>query len=139
MAFKPDITLFNSQLPQYVNIGEPTGNITISGTVVNGGTGAFSVFIATDAATTRSDIFGTNLTTGVRQLLSNSTGAINDSQPIGGIYQHTSSETASVALFIQSSPKGYTIEIDVFNGTGGSITLINQTIKISIVEYALPF
>lgn len=139
MSFKPDVTLMNSQLPQYINIGEPTGNIVISGSVVNGGVGAYSVTILLDAADTRSDIFAKNLTTGVKQLLSNSTAAINDTQPSGGIYQHVSTEKVSVSISNQPSPKAIIVEIDVNNNTGGTITLVTQTIQISVVEYSIPF
>lgn len=54
----------------------------------------------------------------------------------GGPYQFKSTEAVSIFLDYTSGSIDATIE--VFNGTGSSITLIPQNIIVSVVEYVAP-
>lgn len=126
---KPDGITFLSSLPQYINVGTPTGNIVISGTVPDGTTQNFSVTIPTSTSNTRCDIYGENLNTLKKQLFSTSNYI--------AIYQFAGLEFTQLATSQASG--SVTVTISVNNFTGGPITLTNQTITVSVVEYQIPY
>lgn len=137
MSIHPDRIQSSSQLPGYINIGTPTGDIVISGTVGVGATVNFSVVISTSVNNTRCDIYGKNTTNSNKQLLSTSNYVSNDVALAGGIYIHKSTELAQLSL--TQSSGSVTVQISIFNGTGASVTLTTQTITISVVEYQVPY
>lgn len=133
MAIRPDNINFLSTLPNYIALtsdsGVPTGTIAISGTIGAGVTKDYSTTITTSPNNTRFDIFGTNQNTGTKQLYSNTTYPVN--------YQNAGGESAK--LVASYSPGSMTVTIELFNGTGGTVTLTSQNIVVTIVEYQIPY
>jgi hypothetical protein len=126
---KPDNISFLSNLPTYINIGEKTGNITIAGSILNGASASFSTSIATSANNNRFDVYGVNLNTNIKQLLSNSC--------FPKIYQNVYFE--SPRIYTVYTPSLITVTIDVFNGSGLDIILQDQVIAVTVVEYTIPY
>lgn len=126
---KPDNINFLSTLPAYIGIGQPTGNIVISGTILNGSGQSFSITVPTSPDNTRFDVYGVNQNTNIKQLLSNTNFPL--------IYQYKSTEF--LAQEIDYAPSSITVIFQIQNFTGSSVTLINQTIAITIVEYQIPY
>lgn len=129
MSIRPDGIAFLSTLPNYINIGNPTGDIVISGVIPDSTSQTFSVTITVSSQNTRSDVYGTNLNTNIKQLLS----ATNF--PV--IYQNSGGENVSSGISYGSG--SLTIDIIVDNNTGGPVVLTNQTITIQVVEYQIPY
>lgn len=133
MAIRPDNIGFLSTLPNYIALtsdsANPTGTISISGTIADGTTTDYSTIITTSANNTRFDIFGTNQNTGIKQLYSNTTFPVN--------YQNAGGEAA--VLVASYSPGSMTVTIELFNGTGGPVILTSQNIVVTIVQYQIPY
>jgi len=126
---RPDQINFLSTLPNYINIGNTPGSIVITGSIADGFSATFSTTIATSRQNNRFDVYGTNQNTNTKQLLSNT------SFPV--IYQRTSTE--AVNSIITYGVASIQVDILVENFTGGPITLVNQTIAISVVQYEIPY
>lgn len=131
----PDNLNLSSTLPTFINPTTSTATITISGTVANGNTKNFSASVTGNisANTFRADIYGTNNVTNTKVLLNT---LLVMSTVVNG-YSYTSSEL--VQIEISYSGQVATVTYSVFNGTGSSITLVNQTITLTLVEYQVPF
>lgn len=126
---KPDNIIMCSELPSYINIGDTTASLTLSGTIPNGSNAASSIHIPISNLSNRSDIYATNTNTDEKSLLS--------STNFFPIYQSVSTETAG--FYIQYSLGSILFTLFVDNFTGSTITLITQTFTIDIVQYQLPF
>ncbi len=129
MTIRPDNINFLSTLPAYIGIGEPTGNISISGSIADGASSNFSVTIPTSTNNTRFDVYGINQNNGTKQLLSSTNFPL--------IYQYVSTEIIEMEIAYASS--SVTVTFTIFNFTGALINLTNQVIKINVVEYQIPF
>jgi hypothetical protein len=129
MSIRPDGINFLSTLPNYINIGNPTGDIVISGSIPDGGGQVFSVTISVSRQNTRSDIYGTNTNTGIKQLLSGTNFPV--------IYQNAGGEAVNSGVLY--GVDSITVEITVENNTGSPVLLIDQTIGIQVVEYSIPY
>lgn len=130
MNYRYDELQFSSVIPNFINIGTIQGTINCSGTIVNGGGQNFQFQVSLNDFSTFNDIKITNQNTG------NCTYFI-DTQDIDAIWQFVSTETVqNQVTFIGTL---CTVEISVFNGTGGSITLTPQNYTVEIIEYQLPF
>lgn len=136
MNIRPDDTETDTRLPNYINISNPTGNIDISGSVASLATANFPVTITTSVDNTRCDIYGKNTATLLKQLLSTSNFLSSDVAAANGIYQAISTESANMS--IAQASDSVTVTFSIFNGTLGSISLVTQTITISVVEYQVP-
>lgn len=129
MAIKPDNIQFLSTLPNYINFGDVSGNITFSGSIANGVSQTYSVTLTTSRDNTRFDVYGVNQNTLKKALFS------NNADPL--IYQFVSSEATE--LIIAYAPTSMTITIEVTNNTGALINLIPQVIAVTIVQYKIPY
>src|SRR5690554_156109 len=116
---KPDMINMTSQVDTYLNYGNFFGDIVISGTVVNGATSVFSVTIDYSRGKTRADLYTKNMTTLTKIPFKN---------PRGTAYTHNSSETAT--MFMNYANNQITATLSIFNGTGSSITLTPQTLRV---------
>ena len=126
---KPDLIRLTSLLDTYLNYGTLVETVTISGSVADGATANFSVSFPYERSKTRADIYAKNLTTGIKRPLSGGTRQ--------GPYTFTSSE-----VFTQTASYNgnvLTVTFSVFNGTGGGITLVTQTMEVSAVLYEVPY
>ncbi len=133
MNIRPDNINFLSTLPNYINLtydtGAPTGTISVSGSIGIGATLTFSTVITTSSQNTRSDVYGVNSNTGIKQLLSNT------GYPT--IFQKTGAEKVNV--YIDYAATSLTVSIVVVNNTGAPILLTTQSIVVTVVEYQIPF
>lgn len=125
---KLDQVLFSSNIETYINYDTLTSNIVISGSVADGATTDFSTSIPYTRNKTRADIYLRNLTTGVKRPIS---GGVRQSP-----YTFTSSEVCNQRALYNGS--AITVTLSIFNGTGGTISLVNQTIEVSAVLYEVP-
>lgn len=128
MNIRPDNINFLSTLPNYINIGNPTGNIVISGSILDGNGQIFSTNISTSSSNTRFDIYGLNTNTNTKQLFSGT--------DFPSIYQFISTENVTLSTVYNTGSISVSIEVDNF--TGSTINLVNQTIAVTIVEYEIP-
>lgn len=126
---KPDNIQFLSTLPNYINIANSPGTISISGTLPDTAVQDYSVTISTSRNNTRFDVYGTNQNTQTKQLFSNTTVPVN--------YQNSGGELANI--IISYAPTQMSVTIELTNNTGSPITLINQTFGINIVQYQIPY
>lgn len=124
-----DKVLLTNLVDTYLNYGTLTSPIVISGSVADGATATFSTSIPYTRTKTKADLYAKNLTTGVKRPIS---GGYRQSP-----YTFTSTETASVAANYVGGV--ITVTFSIFNGTGGPITLVTQTMEISAVLYEVPF
>lgn len=124
-----DKVLLTNLVDTYLNYGTLTSPIVISGSVADGATSTFSTPIAYTRDKTRADLYARNLTTDVKRPIS---GGYRQSP-----YTFVSTETASVSASYASDV--ITVTFSIFNGTGGPITLVTQTIEISAVLQEVPF
>jgi hypothetical protein len=129
MNIRPDRINFLSTLPNYINIGNPTGTIAIGGSIADMSGQSFSVTIPTSTDNTRFDIYGTNQNTNIKQLLSNT------GYPV--IYQSVSTE--DVTSQVTYAPGSITVQINIANNTGAGIILMTQNIAVVVVEYRIPY
>lgn len=131
----PDNLNLASTLPTFINPKTATATISISGTVTNGSTQNFSANVTSTVTANlfRSDIYGTNNVTNTKVLLNT---LLTMSTAING-YSYKSTELCQME--ISYSGQTVTVTYSIFNGTGASITLINQTITLTLAEYQVPF
>ncbi len=133
MSIRLDQVDFSTLHESYKNYDTKTDALTLSADIlpngftqnypVNGG-GVFTpISIPYDRAGTRADIYLDGK--GFRVL------ANTGSRASGDVYQYKSSETFST--FVTYSASAITVWFSIFNGSGGSITLIPQTITVSAV------
>lgn len=137
MAVKPDDIISSSTLPNYINIGTVKATLAIFGVVLNNTSVNFTGTAIISSKANRVDIYGTNLNNNNKQLISTSNFISNDVATNGGIYQHKNTEF--VELSTSQSSTNVSVIISINNFTGASVTLITQTILISVVEYQIPF
>lgn len=127
---KPDKTNFTSLLPPWISNGKTSVDLVLVGnTFPNGFGNTFSVTLPIQTTSDKVDMYGKNTTTGSKQLLSGSN--------FPSVYQNKAGELAQMR--ISYGTNSVTFYLDVTNNTGSSVTLFDQTITISIVEYILPF
>jgi len=125
---RPDNVLLSNLIDTYLNYKTLISNINISGSIGNGNTVNFLTVIPYSRVKTRADLYAKNLTTGQKRPIS---GGSRQSP-----YTAVSTETCSQLATYDGST--ITVTFSIFNGTGGSITLITQTIEISAVLYEVP-
>ena len=130
MKYRYDQLQFSSVIPNFINLGTLTGTINCSGTIANGTGANFQVQVNTNNFSTFNDIKITNTNT-------NKSTYLTDTWDIDILWQFVSTETVqNQVTFIGTL---CTVQISVFNGTGGSITLTSQSYTVEIIEYQLPF
>lgn len=127
--YRYDQLQFSSVIPNFTNVGNVPGSIACSGTFPNLGGGNFTANLTLSTLNTFSDIYLSNQNTGKKTKL-------NNTLDIDLIWQYSSTETVQDSVSYLGSI--VTIEISVFNGTGGTITLVNQTYSVEIIEYEIP-
>jgi hypothetical protein len=98
-------------------------------TLTNTETRNYSIDITYNRGGTRADTY--LIGNGVKILANANTRLI-----VGGPYQFKSVETASILLGYDSD--SMTVLVSIFNNTGGNLTLIPQTITVSMVQYDAP-
>lgn len=130
VSYRYDQLQFSTAIPNFINIGTVTATLNVSGTIANGSGKNFIVQPTLTTFTTFADIKITNAGTGDATYLTNDVA-------IDPIWQYTSTELVQNSVSFLGSL--VTIEISVSNNTGSSITLVNQTYDIEIIEYQLPF
>lgn len=130
---KPDTIVYSNLTEAYLNYDTKTGVITIpADNVADGDTASYSAIIPYTRGRTRADIYLQRTDTGVK---------IPANIGRAGtlfIYQFTSTETAP-SVQISYSTSSITVTLSTFNGTGGPITLIAQTINAIAVLTDAPF
>lgn len=124
-----DQIMFSTLHEAYKNYANKPGSLMISGNIADGATSTYSVTIPYTRGGTRADVYLDNNDT---KILANSSSRLETGDP----YQFISLETVSMLIQYTSSSIGLTLS--VFNGTGAPITLIPQTIAVSVVEYDAP-
>lgn len=132
MAIRPDDVQFSTLLPNYIQITpNPTGNMDIIGNILPD-TFSFT-FTATITGLspdkTRCDLYGVNLNTGKKQLLTNA--------GFPSIYENKQGERAIHS--IEYGTNSVTLSITIENNTGSVAVLIDQTIALTVVQYKVPF
>jgi hypothetical protein len=137
MNIRPDNIQLLTSIPAYINVGTTSGNIVISGTYATATSTNFTVSVPVKINGNRFDIYGKNMNNGLKQLLSTSNFISNDTAIGGGIYQHKTTEF--VQLLTSQVNGSVTVTITVNNNSGATITLITQTIQISVVQYQIPY
>jgi hypothetical protein len=130
MQYRYDQLQFSSVIPNFINIGHPTGSVTASGTIPNLSGANFTVNITLGTLNTFMGVFATNQNTGKRTF-------INNGSAIATIWQFVSSETVQDTLTFLGTTATFTIQVS--NNTGGSITLTSQTYSIEVVEYQIAY
>lgn len=130
-GYRLDQIQFLSTLPQYINIGNQPGTISISGAVANGATVNFSTTVPILAKNTFADVFITGSVTAKKtQIVSQNSVSL--------VYSYLSSE--SVTCFLSFAPTQLTVTVSIYNGTGFNITgLVPQTISVECIQYNIPF
>lgn len=135
MAVIPDNLILASELPTFINPITTAGTISINGTIANNATTNFSATLSTTISPNlfRSDIYGLNSITNTKILLNT---LLVMERALNG-YSYKSTEF--VTMNIKYSSSTVTITYSIFNGTGASVTLIPQTIALTLAEYQVPF
>lgn len=135
MAVIPDNLILASELPTFINPITTAGTISINGTIANNATTNFSATLSTTISPNlfRSDIYGLNSITNTKILLNT---LLVMERALNG-YSYKSTEF--VTMNIKYSSSTVTITYGIFNGTGASVTLIPQTIALTLAEYQVPF
>ena len=129
--YRYDQLLFSSVTSNYINVGTYTSTVSCSGTYANGGGANFNGAVALPKALNLPQLYLINQNTNNKSLITDTSASIDD------IWQYVSSETVQIA--INFTVNQATVQISVSNNTGATITLINQTYTIEVVEYQLPF
>lgn len=127
---KPDNIIMASLFPSYINTGNSTADMIISGTVMDGG---FLIFTAyTDLAPDQniSNIYATNKNTSLKCSLG--AGSYIPVLQLTGSGEYSTYSITNVGDSIQ-------LVVFVNNFTGGPVVLITQTLHIEAVNYQLPF
>lgn len=128
MSIRLDDVIFSTLHEPPRNYGEKSANANISGNIGSLGVADFIVTIPYERAGTRADIY---LIGNGSKVLAN-----GGSRAAGAVYQSVSMEIFSVLVTYTSSE--IAVVLSIFNGTGGSISLIPQTIGVSAVLYDMP-
>jgi len=127
--YRYDNLSFSTVLPNYIDIGNTSGSIPISGSVADASTATFSTTIQLSADHTFSDIYAFNAAvSGKVQLVSPNS--------ISFVYSSVSFEVIRVSIVYSGNQVTVTIAID--NDTGAPISLTSQTFTIEVVQYMLP-
>ena len=129
-SYRMDKIQFSSNLPNFINVKNDTGTITVSGTV---GVGA-TFFSGTISLSSRSNFFtlyAVDSYTGNKYAVNN----------VGSLYLSYSPATALDQLFLYTTYVGNNLNIFLYvvNNNAIPITLISQTYTFTAVEYQLPF
>jgi hypothetical protein len=135
-SLHPDRTQFTSLLPSYINVGNTSANMTITGSIANLNVANFDAIVSTTLTNNRVDLYARNLATNVKEHLAVNFFS-NDTAPIGGVYQHVSSEVVQYSTALVTG--GIRFRVSISNFSGGTITLTDQQIQFTIVQYQLPF
>lgn len=129
MGIKLDKVVHSTQFEGFRNYQSPTGAISVP--VVSLGSGStvnYSTSIPYTRAGTVATIYVENAT---NKYLANA-----GTRAAGAVYQFTSTETASILVNYYSDT--IDVVLSIFNGTGGSINLIAQTITATTAQYDAP-
>lgn len=129
MQYRLDNLSFSSLLPNYINVANASGVISLSGTYDDGTTTNFSITLALSGQQTFSDVYATQSTNNLKIQLNNNAAA-------GVIYDPV--DTEFVQNSVVYSGGNVVVTITVNNNTGSSITLVPQTYTVEVVEYMLP-
>lgn len=129
MQYKYDQLQFSSLLPNYINVvPNLTTTISCSGTYSFGGGANFSGSITLATLTNFFDVYLINQNTNEKvKLISN--------VDITQIWQYKSSETLQNSVSVAGLI--VTVTINLFNGTGGSLTITSQNYTFEIVQYQI--
>jgi len=131
---KPDLVFFSSLFDNYLNYANPTDDIAISGSIANGANQTFSVTIPFTRANSRADVYF--ISPQGTKAPANSGTRVPTLLPTYYIYQFASNEIATTIIDYSSS--SITVGINIANFTGGAISLVTQTIQVSVVQYDAP-
>lgn len=130
LSYRYDQLQFSTTLPNFINIATVPATLSINGTITNGNTQNFTVQPSLTTFTTFADIKLKNNNTGLATYLTNNVA-------IDPIWQYVSTETVQNSVSFVGSVVN--IQVSVSNFTGSTITLINQTYSVEVIEYQLPF
>lgn len=129
--YRYDNLQFSSVIPNYINIGNLTTDIPCSGTYANGGGANFSGSVTLSGLTNFFDAYLINQNTNHKGSLLSCGSNVEATL----IWQYKSTETIEDTI----SAVGFdlTATISLFNGTGSSLTIINQTYTFEVVQYQI--
>lgn len=129
-SIRLDKVIFSTFHEAYKNYHTATGSIAVVATsLANGATRTVTATIPYDRGGTRADVYVSG--NGVKTI------ATGGPRAAGlAVYERTSTETASI--FVRYTSTDVLVVLSIFNGTGGSITPIAQTIDVSVVQYEAP-
>jgi len=130
-SYKMDQLQFSSGLPNFINIGNLTTQINVTGTV--GASGELSLPTANVNLSNSSNFIAI-------YAYNNLTGRKCSVVSIGSLYynfQQTSVELCRIYTTITNNVLGINIFID--NSSASPVTITNQIYTFTIVQYQLPF
>lgn len=125
---KPDKVIYTNLIDTYINYDTLTTDIPIFGTIAASSATVFSGLIQYSRNNTRADLYVQNLSTGIKRPLSGG--------PRQSPYSFVSSETCTQGSLY--SGNAIVITFTIFNGTGVSINLVSQTLRITAVLSEVP-
>ncbi len=134
MGQKLDKIIHTTSFEAYKNYLTIDSSIAIPAVVVPNGDGElYSATVDFTRGGTRADIYVDNGTS--KALLS----GVGARAALGDIYQFTSFETInSNILYLNGITDSIYIEVTIENNTGGPITLVAQTLNLTVVQYDAP-
>lgn len=128
MSIRLDDVIFSTLHEPPRNYATKSANANISGNIGSLGVADFILNIPYERAGTRADIY---LVGNGSKVLAN-----GGSRVAGAVYQSVSMESFSV--LVTYTPSEIAVILSIFNGTGGSINLVPQTISVLTVLYDMP-
>jgi len=130
-SYRMDKIQFSSNLPNFINVKNDTGSITVSGTVAASSTSFFNGTITLSSRSNFFSLYAVSSYTGNKYSINN----------VGSVYLSYANASAFDQLFVYSTFVGNNLNITLYvNNSGASpVTLIPQTYTFTAVEYQLPF
>lgn len=136
---KPDGIIWSSLFPSYINTDTVPGSFTITGIVADGTDQVFGVVLPYPQGSNWIDVFISNNVTGSKIWLN----SVIDS-PFGA-YDYADTEFVTTILNFDGdlignySPGNVAVAFDIANNSGADITLITQTVTVTMPVYQIPF
>lgn len=142
MSIQPKNVALTSLLAGYGNINRtPWVAMNISGSIANGNSATFTTSFTADQSNSNYmwDLVGYNPTA---EPFTNTYSILNQSVNFGidtFIYKSTATESTTFTSTWNSSTNSFVVTCVIFNGTGSTITLVNQTAYFAGIYYLAPF
>jgi hypothetical protein len=126
--YRYDQLRFSTVIPNFINIGNLTTNILCSGTYASGGGNNFTGSVTLSSQSNFFDVYLINQNT-------NQKVSLTSNVDIDLVWQYVSTEEVQDLVTVVGFD--LTATINLFNGTGGSLTITSQTYTMEVVQYQI--